>query len=210
MSISFRWFRPTFVLAAVALAAAPALAEVPGAEDVPAPVGPPWISVEYPANPFDAATRGALAIVHTYHHGVSRPFPLRVHAEGVVRGERRTVQLEARETSRTGVWAVTGRLPEGTGWVISATMTDTDKRAMGTALIGIAPDGRLAAVEVPLTRQGNLAYPREASRADIDAVLAAAQGAAPRGVHASKGALLLLLLAPAALAGRRRRERRDP
>ena len=28
--------------------------------------GPPWISIEYPANPFDATSRGAFLTVRTY------------------------------------------------------------------------------------------------------------------------------------------------
>ncbi len=32
-------------------------------------VGPPWISIEIPANPMDAAARGAAMLVHAYHHG---------------------------------------------------------------------------------------------------------------------------------------------
>ena len=31
--------------------------------------GPPWIAIEYPANPFDQATRGGYLTVRTYHHG---------------------------------------------------------------------------------------------------------------------------------------------
>ena len=30
--------------------------------------GPPWISIEYPANALDKETRGALALVRIYHH----------------------------------------------------------------------------------------------------------------------------------------------
>ena len=31
-------------------------------------IGPPWISIEYPANPLDPSTRGGYLLVHTFHH----------------------------------------------------------------------------------------------------------------------------------------------
>ena len=31
--------------------------------------GPPWIAIEYPANPFDRTSRDAFLTVRTYHHG---------------------------------------------------------------------------------------------------------------------------------------------
>ena len=34
-----------------------------------AAAGPPWIAIEYPANPHDPNTRGAFLTVRTYHHG---------------------------------------------------------------------------------------------------------------------------------------------
>ena len=35
--------------------------------------GPPWISIETPPNPYDAASRGAFLLVHTFHHGDLTP-----------------------------------------------------------------------------------------------------------------------------------------
>ena len=46
--------------ACAALFAAPALAK-----------GPPWISIELPANPYDQTMRGAFLLVHAFHHGKS-------------------------------------------------------------------------------------------------------------------------------------------
>ncbi len=81
----------------------------------PVNAGPPWISVEYPANPFDRATEGALAIVHTYHHGDAISFPVHGTAEGLVHGKRQTIPLDLRGTSRDGVYAVFADLPDGVG-----------------------------------------------------------------------------------------------
>ena len=32
--------------------------------------GPPWVSIELPANPWDETTRGAFLLVHAFHHGL--------------------------------------------------------------------------------------------------------------------------------------------
>lgn len=139
----------------------------------PAQAGPPWISVEYPANPFDRATRGALLIVHTYHHGASTHFPIVGVAEGVVNGRRQRVQLEVTPTSRTGVWAIKGELPKGGAWVVSATMTESG----ATALAALGSDGELAAVQVPHDRRDGWIIPRRATAADVDALLRTAMAA---------------------------------
>ena len=54
----------------------------------PAQAGPPWIAVEYPANPLHADSRGAILLVNTFHHGELREFPLLGWAEGMVDGRR--------------------------------------------------------------------------------------------------------------------------
>ena len=38
--------------------------------------GPPWISIEYPANPYDSGSRGAFLLVHAFHHGTPVSFPV--------------------------------------------------------------------------------------------------------------------------------------
>ncbi|MGH7477875.1 MAG: hypothetical protein ACRELD_16550, partial [Longimicrobiales bacterium] len=152
----------------------------------PALAGPPWISVEYPANPYDrAAPRDALLLVHTYHHARSMAFPLEAVAEGVVAGQHRSVTLTVRPTARPGVWAVSGALPSSGQWVVKATLRDTETNARATALIGIAA-GRLVAVSVPSRSQGGMVIPRPASRADVDAVLSQAIAAAPAAAAAAQ------------------------
>src|SRR5438128_4813969 len=68
--------------------------------------GPPWISIEYPANPYDSASRGAFLLVHAFHHGTPVNFPVLGTAEGLVNGARRTISLEFQATSRPGVYAL--------------------------------------------------------------------------------------------------------
>src|SRR2546422_4271544 len=62
--------------------------------------GPPWISIELPANPYDKSTRDAFLLVHAFHHGTAMGFIVTGTAEGMVNGERRSVKLDFAETSR--------------------------------------------------------------------------------------------------------------
>ncbi len=59
----------------------------------PAFAGPPWISIEYPVNPYNSATRDAFCLVRVYHHGDVAYYPVEGRAEGLVDGGRRTVKL---------------------------------------------------------------------------------------------------------------------
>jgi hypothetical protein len=38
-------------------------------------MGPPWISIEYPVNPYDSSTKDAFLVVHAFHHGNPMNFP---------------------------------------------------------------------------------------------------------------------------------------
>lgn len=137
-----------------------------------AAAGPPWISVELPANPHDQGTRGALAVVHLYHHGDAVGYPLHAEAVGLVDGVRRTVRLEARSFGRAGVVAVHGTLPRGDGWVLVLTM-QAGPEARASALVAL--DGRMqvAGVRVPTDSYegGRVLNPRQATTADVDAML---------------------------------------
>ena len=137
----------------------------------PALAGPAFISIEYPANPFDQATKDAIVLVHTYHHGIPMQFPVRAYAEGVVNGAHQRITLQVVATSRTGVWAVKGQLPANGSWVVRADMTDSETHAIASALIAIT-DGQLAAVQTPFRMRGGWRIPLEATQADVDALLA--------------------------------------
>lgn len=136
----------------------------------PALAGPPWISIEYPANPLDPATRGALMVIRTYHHGTAMRFPVTVVAEGLLDGERRTIELSVVPTSQPGVWAVRGELPEGGSWVVSATMSQ-DGHAVGSALVALGPGRDLMGVQVPHEVREGFAIPRPATRAEIESLI---------------------------------------
>jgi len=61
----------------------------------PALAGPPWISIELPANPYDQATRGAFLLVHAFHHGT----PIGVRAQADVAHRR---GVDARHQGESG------------------------------------------------------------------------------------------------------------
>lgn len=187
---------------------------------VAAHAGPPWISIEYPVNPFDAATRGALVVVRTYHHGVPVPFPVEAVATGRVDGERRTLPLRVVRTSQPGVWAVRGELPAGTPWVVEATLSTEGTTA--SALVAMDSRGELAAIVVPFDRQEGFPIPRAARTDEIDRLLARARrisgdgeavGRAPvrkgRELPVPAGVALLLGLPLSGLCLARRRKGAD-
>jgi hypothetical protein len=136
----------------------------------PALAGPPWISIEYPANPLDPTTRGALLLVRTYHHAAAMAYPVTAVAEGLLDGERRTIELSVEPTSQPGVWVVRGELPEGGSWVVSATLSQGD-RAVASALVALGPERDLLGIQVPQNVREGYAVPRPATRTEIEALL---------------------------------------
>jgi hypothetical protein len=110
--------------------------------------GPPWISVELPANPHDARTRGALLVVHTYHHGLSTEQSITCALEGLVEGRRRTIPCRAEATSRAGVYAVRGDVPQDGIWMLVVTGRDGESPA--TALVDFDRAGQVTGVRVPI------------------------------------------------------------
>ncbi len=190
----------SLALALLAGALTPAAAEA----------GPPWISLELPVNPFDPATRGALAVVHLYHHGDATAFPLEAQAVGMVGGQRRTVRLEARAGGRAGMMVVRGTLPRGDGWVLVMTMQN-GPTARASALLALDRRGDVTALRVPTDtiENGRWVVPREARQAELDAMLRLATSesrlaeSTPRNRELAVAGLGLALLVP--LGFRRRR-----
>jgi len=87
---------------AVAVIAITLVAAIPFARHA----GPPWISIEYPANPFDASSRDGYLLVHAFHHGSPMESTVQGTAEGLVGGERKAVALRFETTTRPGVYAL--------------------------------------------------------------------------------------------------------
>ena len=133
--------------------------------------GPPWIAIEYPANPFDRTSRDAFLTVRTYHHGDLMARTVTGTAEGVVNGKRQSMRLDIRPGSQPGVYAVRWQRPAAGRWVLvisSSTAGVTD----ATAVVEISPSGGIAGVTVP-TRAigGGWISPRPVAAAEIDGLL---------------------------------------
>jgi hypothetical protein len=136
-----------------------------------ASAGPPWIAIEYPANPFDRTSRDAFLTVRTYHHGDLMARTVTGTAEGVVNGKRQSMRLDIRPGSQAGVYAVRWQRPATGRWVLvisSGTAGVTD----ATAVVEISPTGGVAGITVP-TRAigGGWISPRAVAAAEIDALL---------------------------------------
>ena len=143
---------------------------------VPAPVkGPPWISIEYPVNPYDAATRDAFLVVHAFHHGQPTAFPVSGTAEGLVNGERRSVNLEFQKASRTGEFALRKQWPDQGTWTLVLRVLQGEDGV--SAVVDLGADGKVARINVP-TRRNEQGYvvPARVAMADVDAGLRARAG----------------------------------
>ena len=110
--------------------------------------GGPWISIESPANPYDQATRGSLFLVHTFHHGAKVDLPLTAKAEGLVDGERKTVNLTMSKSSQVGTHGVRNQWGEKGTWMVLATATENGGSIQ--AAVEINADGSVGKVSVPV------------------------------------------------------------
>lgn len=135
--------------------------------------GPPWISIEYPVNPFDRTTRGAHLLVHAYHHGTPVGHPVSGTAEGIVNGQRRTITLRFESTSRTGVYALRKQWPSDGTWslVINVTQGNDGDGNVAQALVELSPTGSVASVHVPTRQHAEGAFPRRLSATEIEAAV---------------------------------------
>lgn len=135
-------------------------------------LGPPWISIEYPANPYDSGSRGAHLLVHAFHHGTPVSFPISGTAEGIVAGARRTISLEFKNTSRPGVYALHKQWPSEGVWTLVVAVTqgqgenDTVK-----AVVELGASGQVTSVNVPTRMAGIHRVPDRVNMADVEASL---------------------------------------
>jgi hypothetical protein len=136
--------------------------------------GPPWISIEYPANPYDAGSRGAYLLVHAFHHGTPVSFPVSGTAEGIVAGERRTVSLEFKSTSRPGVFALHKQWSNDGTWTLILGVSQGDGEGNTVkAVVELADNGDVASVRVPTRMQGSWKVPAPVAMSEIEASLRA-------------------------------------
>jgi hypothetical protein len=149
-----------FVACLAATLASPALAK-----------GPPWIAIEYPANPHHESTRDAALLVRTYHHSTSLAMPVSGMAEGIVDGKRTSLKLDLRATNMAGVYALRGTLPRTGTWVLAISLQQ-GTNAAATALVTLDGKGGIARVEVPSSKTSDgWTVPRAVGRADIERAL---------------------------------------
>ena len=134
--------------------------------------GPPWIAIEYPANPHDPGTRGALLTVRTYHHGELISYQLTGTAEGIVNGRRQTIPLDVRRLTQAGMYAVRFQKPAQGSWMLVMTSSQNGAFA-ATALVTIDSGGGVASVSVPsgTIENGRWRVPRRVTSAEIDTML---------------------------------------
>jgi hypothetical protein len=138
----------------------------------PAPLGPPWISIEYPPSPYDATTRDAFLLVHTFHHGTPIVAPVTGKAEGMIDGQRRSVSLKFDGTSRTGVYALNKQWSSDGTWVLFITASQGPDDDV-TAVVELAADGQVVAVRVPTERRGSWKVPTDINTAERESILRA-------------------------------------
>jgi hypothetical protein len=139
---------------------------------VPAALGPPWISIEYPPSPYDATTREAFLLVHTFHHGTPIVAPVTGKAEGIVSGERRTVSLKFGGTSRTGVYALNKQWSSEGTWVLFITASQAPNDD-ATAVVELGANGQVASVRVPTERRGSWNVPADVSGSERESIVQA-------------------------------------
>jgi hypothetical protein len=134
----------------------------------PARFGPPWISIESPANPHDRATRGAVLVAHTYHHGTPLHQGITGTAEGLVNGQRRSVRLSFTPLAQPGAYVLRRQWPTDGRWALVVTTGGDDG---ASALVGLDAAGRVASVRVPTRKAGEWEVPTRPTTADVDALL---------------------------------------
>ena len=133
--------------------------------------GPPWIAIEYPANPFDQTSRGAFLTVRTYHHGQIIAKTVTGTAEGVVNGTRQSMKLDIRPGSQPGMYVVRWERPAVGRWVLVIN-SGTQGVVDATAVVEISPTGGVANVSVPTRSYGNgWIGPRPVAASEIDGLL---------------------------------------
>ncbi|HKR10351.1 MAG TPA: hypothetical protein VJS39_14245 [Gemmatimonadaceae bacterium] len=133
--------------------------------------GPPWIAIEYPANPFDAASRDAFLTVRTYHHGQIMAKTVTGTAEGVVDGKRQSMRLDIRPGSQPGMYVVRWQKPATGRWVL---VINSGNQGIvdATAVVEISPNGTVAGITVPTrTYGGGWIGPRPVAASEIDGLL---------------------------------------
>lgn len=140
-------------------------------------IGPPWISIEYPANPLDQSTRNAYLLVHSFHHQTETQGTITGEALTWENGTRRAVPLRFETTSRTGVFKLNKQWTDGTPYVLRITAGGHGADG-ATALVSVDRQGVVTKVFVPSEPYRDFRVPRVATDADFADAFRAAGGSA--------------------------------
>lgn len=133
--------------------------------------GPPWIAIEYPANPFDRASRDGFLTVRTYHHGNLMARTVTGTAEGLVNGKRQTMGLDIRPGSQAGMYVVRWQRPATGKWVLVIN-AGQEGVVDASAVVEISPTGGIAGVTVPTRHVGDgWIGPRAVAAAEVEGLL---------------------------------------
>jgi hypothetical protein len=140
----------------------------------PAMAGPPWITIEYPGNPFDPKARDAFLVVHAFHHNTPVGLPVSGTAEGIVNGQRRTITLNFVPLAREGAFAVRKQWPDEGRWLLVFHVTQgAGEHNTATALVRLAADGSVASTMVPSKAgERGMRLPTTVTRVDVEAAVA--------------------------------------
>jgi hypothetical protein len=131
--------------------------------------GGPWISIETPVNPFDNSTRGALLLVHTFHHGTPESMPIVGKAEGLVDGQRRSMDIAVTKSSREGTYAVQRQWGTKGIWTLLITATPPEHgNSSIQAVVDVDANGEVGGVNVPRDARS---MPRLLSLSEVDRTL---------------------------------------
>ena len=172
----------------------------------PAFAGPPWISIEIPANPFIQGARDAFCLVRVYHHGDPAYSQVSGTAEGLVGGARRSVNLSLQDTGTPGLYAVRYTPEKDGSWMLVIRVGNDEGHGSATVLVPLTRDGQILSARVPTRSDGRYTIPQPVTANDVDRMLhdqaAAAQASAP--THGAIPWAAGLALAPLALVVRKR------
>lgn len=142
-------------------------------------VGPPWISIEYPANPLDPTTRGGYLLVHSFHHQAAAQAQIAGEAVTWENGQRRAIPLRFESTSRPGVYKLAKQWTDGVPYVLVITAGEGE-HGSATALVSVTAAGLVAKVEVPSEPYRDFRVPRAPRDGEVAAAFRAA-GGQPQG-----------------------------
>jgi hypothetical protein len=132
--------------------------------------GPPSFAFQRPDTKTKQTAASPVLIVHAFSCHQPTDAAVSAHAEGIVKGERRTVALKLQPTGETGVYNVTRQWPAEGSWAL---VFSVDRGGRTTALVRLDAKGEPTFDSDQVAESSVRTLPREAKPADIETVLLA-------------------------------------